>query len=148
MKRLCYRTSADNLSGAIPLAVYDISSLKVFIVKENQIQGSLPPNLGFRLSNLAWLSIAENQIDGLIPISMSKLKLAIHFGGLSKLTVLSLSTNHFRSGEADDLSFINTMTNCTNLTTLELCTNHFGNVLPNSIENLSTQLNWLSDVIL
>ncbi|XP_042485077.1 probable LRR receptor-like serine/threonine-protein kinase At3g47570 [Macadamia integrifolia] len=145
----------NNLSGIIPPSIFNLSSLQMLDMGENQLQGSLPPNLGFNLPDLWWLSISRNQFHGQIPISvsnMSKLeqlyavqcnltgKVAIHFGGLSKLSRLSLASNHFTSGEADGLSFIDTLTNCTDLTHLYLDNSHFGCVLPNSIANLSTKL--------
>ncbi|KAJ4955384.1 hypothetical protein NE237_012167 [Protea cynaroides] len=160
MKRLMHlMLGINNLSGTIPPTIYNLSLLSHFEVSANQIQGSLPPNLGFSLPNLVWLSIADNQFDGPIPNSISNLskleslfvsennfsgKFAIHFGGLSKLTYLLMSENHLGTGEADDLSFITTMNNCTSLIVLELGANRFGGVLPNSIANLSTQLTWFS----
>ncbi|XP_043720895.1 probable LRR receptor-like serine/threonine-protein kinase At3g47570, partial [Telopea speciosissima] len=153
------RLGVNKLSGTIPSAIYNLSSLRDFVVQENQLQGSLPPNLGFSLPNLRKLSIGRNQFHGPLPISISNLsnlvqlyahnnnftgKVAIHFGGLSKLTVLTLVYNHLGSGEADDLSFMNTLTNCSSLARLWLAVNQFGGVLPNSIANLSTQLREIS----
>ncbi|XP_042521230.1 probable LRR receptor-like serine/threonine-protein kinase At3g47570 [Macadamia integrifolia] len=149
----------NKLSGTIPATIYNLSSLTVFDVGYNQLQGSLPSNLGFILPNLFWLSVLGNQFHGPIPISVSNLsklelllaggnsltkKVAINFGGLSKLTRLSLASNHLGSGEADDLNFVNTLTNCSSLTLLELGDNWFSGVLPKSIANLSTQLTGLS----
>ncbi|XP_043698931.1 probable LRR receptor-like serine/threonine-protein kinase At3g47570 [Telopea speciosissima] len=149
----------NKFSGIIPPTIYNLSSLADFDVGDNQLQGSLPTNLGVTLPNLWFLSVAENLFHGPIPISVSNLsklellfaggssftgKVAIHFGGLSKLYMLSLASNHLGSGGADDLNFINTLTNCSILTFLELNVNRFGGVLPNSIANLSTQLIELS----
>ncbi|XP_042518582.1 probable LRR receptor-like serine/threonine-protein kinase At3g47570 [Macadamia integrifolia] len=145
----------NQLSGTIPPSLYNLSSLGVFDVGYNQLHGSLPPNLGFNLPNLFWFSISNNRFHGSIPISMSNLsklelfsvpenkltgKVALHFGGLSELRVVTMSVNLLGSGEADDLSFINTLINCTSLTTLELGDNQFGGLFPNSIAKLSTQL--------
>ncbi|XP_043714808.1 probable LRR receptor-like serine/threonine-protein kinase At3g47570 [Telopea speciosissima] len=145
----------NKFSGTIPPTIYNLSLLSIFDVGSNQLQGSLPSNLGFSLPNLWWFSISANQFHGSIPISVSNLsklqklfvgennltgKVAIHFGGLSKLSWLSLDSNHLGSGEADDLDFVNTLINCSNLTVLNLGDNRFGGVLPNSIANLSTQL--------
>ncbi|XP_042481115.1 probable LRR receptor-like serine/threonine-protein kinase At3g47570 [Macadamia integrifolia] len=149
----------NNLSGTIPPTIYNLSSLGVFDIRDNQFQGRLPPNLGFSLPNLRFLSVWGNQFHGPIPISLSNLSkleiltidensftgtVGIHFGGLSKLTGLSLATNHLGSGGADDLNFVKTMTNCSGLELLFLGYNQFGGVLPNSMANLSTQLTQLS----
>ncbi|XP_043696962.1 probable LRR receptor-like serine/threonine-protein kinase At3g47570 [Telopea speciosissima] len=148
--------SFNNLSGTIPPTIYNsLSSLVVFGVANNLLQGSLPPNLGFSLPNLWSFLFFDNQFHGPIPISvssMSKLEyiviggnsftrtVDIHFGGLSKLYWLSFYYNHFGSGEANDLKFVNTLTNSSRLTILDLQDNRFGGVLPNSIANLSTQM--------
>ncbi|XP_043705330.1 probable LRR receptor-like serine/threonine-protein kinase At3g47570 [Telopea speciosissima] len=149
----------NKLSGTIPPTIYNLSSLAVIDVSANQLQGSLPPDLGFSLPNLWFLSISKNQFHGPIPISMSNLsklekvyfdennftgKMTIDFGSLPKLIRLGMSTNRLGNGEADDLNFVNTFTNCTSLKFLELAENRFGGVLPNSIANLSTQLTELS----
>ncbi|XP_042518465.1 probable LRR receptor-like serine/threonine-protein kinase At3g47570 [Macadamia integrifolia] len=156
MTRLTILALAENkLIGTIPPSLYNLSSLGVFDVGGNQLQGSLPSNLGFNLPNLWWFSVPQNQFHGPIPISVSNLsklvvlfiggnslteKVAIDFGGLSKLTLLQLDMNHLGSGEADDLNFVNTLTNCSSLRTLMLDDNQFGGVLSNSMANLSTQL--------
>ncbi|XP_043719527.1 probable LRR receptor-like serine/threonine-protein kinase At3g47570 [Telopea speciosissima] len=145
----------NKLSGTIPPTIYNLSLLGNFDVSANQLQGSFPPNLGFTLPNLWRLSVAENQFHGTIPISLSNLleleelyisinsltgKVAINFGGLSKLTRLSLGTNHLGNGDVDDLNFVNTLTNCSSLELLDFMDNRFGGVLPNSIANVSNQL--------
>ncbi|XP_042474910.1 receptor kinase-like protein Xa21 [Macadamia integrifolia] len=86
----------NKLSGTILATIYNLSSLTVFDVGYNQLQGSLPSNLGF---TLPWLSVLGNQFHGPIPIFVSNLsklelllaggnslteKVAINFGGLSK----------------------------------------------------------------
>ncbi|XP_043717927.1 probable LRR receptor-like serine/threonine-protein kinase At3g47570 [Telopea speciosissima] len=54
-------------------------------------------------------------------------------------------SNHLGSGGgADDLNFINTLTNCSSLTHLVVQDNRFGGELPISIANLLTQLTKLS----
>ncbi|XP_042482654.1 probable LRR receptor-like serine/threonine-protein kinase At3g47570 [Macadamia integrifolia] len=160
MTRLVFLVLGENkLSGTIPPTIYNLSSLTVFDVGDNQLQGSLPPNLGFNFPNLLLFSVQWNQFHGPIPISLSNLtkvqrllacnnnftgKVDIHFGGLSKLNVLYLFSNHLGSGGADDLDFVNTLINCSSLAALGLGDNWFGGMLPNSIANFSTQLTELS----
>ncbi|XP_043692848.1 probable LRR receptor-like serine/threonine-protein kinase At3g47570 [Telopea speciosissima] len=156
MTRLTFLSFPGNrLSGTIPPTIYNLSLLGDFDVADNQLQGSLPPNLGFNLPNLKWFSVSGNQFHGPIPVSVSNLsiletlllssnnftgKVTVDFGGLPKLARLTLFFNHLGSGEADDLNFVNTLTNCSSLTILGFTENRFGGVLPNSIANLSTQL--------
>ncbi|XP_042506357.1 probable LRR receptor-like serine/threonine-protein kinase At3g47570 [Macadamia integrifolia] len=145
----------NKLSGMVPPSLYNHSSLEVFDVGNNQLHGSLPPSLGFSLPNLQSILIFGNQFTGQIPNSLSNAsilseisahknhltgKVSINFGGLSKFTHLSLGRNFLGSGEADDLSFINTLINCSSLKRFYIFDNQFGGVLPSSIANLSVQL--------
>ncbi|XP_042519089.1 probable LRR receptor-like serine/threonine-protein kinase At3g47570 [Macadamia integrifolia] len=160
MKRLVILSlGANNLSGTIPPTIYNLSSLGSFDVAINQLHGSLPSNIGLTLPNLWRLAFYTNNFHGPIPVSLSNFskleklfafenyltgKVAIHFGGLSKLFKLSLSSNQFGSGEVDDLNFVKTLTNCSSLKLLDLADNRFGGVLSNFVANLSTQLKTVS----
>ncbi|XP_058217300.1 probable LRR receptor-like serine/threonine-protein kinase At3g47570 [Rhododendron vialii] len=142
----------NQLSGTIPSSVFNISSIEQFLLTANQIQGSLPSNLGNSLPNLRGLGITENLLIGSIPISISNatnlrfLQLAANkFIGkvpslekLNGLEYLSCASNHLGTRKADDLSFLNSLTNATNLLGLQLGQNQFGGVLPESICNFST----------
>ncbi|KAM7462594.1 hypothetical protein LguiA_030715 [Lonicera macranthoides] len=59
---------------------------------------------------------------------------------LEKLQRLSLENNAFGSGEADDMAFVYSLTNCTVLEILSLLSNRFAGILPNIIGNLSPKL--------
>ncbi|KAF9680027.1 hypothetical protein SADUNF_Sadunf06G0077400 [Salix dunnii] len=55
------------------------------------------------------------------------------------IDAIALSSNPLGKGEADDLSFIDSLTKRKNLRLLELSNSHFGWVVPDSIGYLSTQ---------
>ncbi|CAL5322648.1 unnamed protein product [Camellia sinensis] len=139
---------ANLLSGVIPPSLFNLSSLTMFAVTGNQIQGSLPWDLGITLSNIEFFNIGDNQFTGLIPASISnssKLYYLIivqnkligkvpNLERLRNLEWLSISGNELGSGEADDLNFIASLINATN----------FGNI-PQSLGNCNNlQLLFLS----
>nr|DAD19356.1 TPA_asm: hypothetical protein HUJ06_020819 [Nelumbo nucifera] len=149
----------NNLSGLVPFSLYNLSSLTHLDLGNNQLKGNLPHDIGLSLPNLQLFSVGGNQLTGLVPVSFSnasKLELLnlkannifgrvpIDFGGLPHLAELIIGYNHLGSEQIDDLSFMNTMTNCSNLQVLCLEENNFGGQLPNSIVNLSTQLRILA----
>ncbi|XP_077219094.1 putative receptor-like protein kinase At3g47110 [Tasmannia lanceolata] len=149
--------SINKLSGTIPPPIYNLSSLYLFSVTANQLHGSLPQNMGFTLPNLELLFMAKNQFTGPIPISLSNASrleeiwfthnglsgpVPMNLGRLQGLSILSLGGNEL--GESDDLSFISTLSNCSELKTLTVQVNRFGGLLPASIANLSMQLDRLA----
>ncbi|PSS07724.1 LRR receptor-like serine/threonine-protein kinase precursor [Actinidia chinensis var. chinensis] len=151
--------SGNKLSGIIPPSIYNLSSLAFFWAPINQFHGSLPQNLGLTLPNIKTLVFSNNQLSGLIPRSISNasklesLGLAenkfspgvpINFGNLKNLSRLNLYGNGLGTGDINDLNFISTLVNCSKLIVLYLSNNGFGGVLPNSIANLSTQLQHLT----
>lgn len=56
---------------------------------------------------------------------------------------LTLGSNNSGTGDAVDLSFIESLTNCTNLRILGLDDNGFGGILPDSFTSLWAQLRYL-----
>ena len=140
--------------GTIPSSIFNLSSIEVFDVIMNQIQGSLPSSLGITLPNLQIFGVGINLLTGSIPISISNAtKLhqlafsANSFTGkvpplekLRDLEKLGFFQNHLGTGEADDLCFVDSLVNATNLYLLNLSENHFGGLLPKSISNFSTDL--------
>ncbi|XP_058217495.1 probable LRR receptor-like serine/threonine-protein kinase At3g47570 [Rhododendron vialii] len=151
----------NNLAGGLPSTLGNLSSLEIIYanvnkigVPHNQIEGSIPSNLGINLPNLRRFVISNNMFTGSIPITLSNatkldyLGLAANgFKGkvpslekLKKLEVLILQMNHLGTGEVDDLSFLNTLTNAPRFSTVSLAFNSFGSMLPESISNLSTEL--------
>ena len=76
---------SNSLSGEMPNDVCSNENpkLKRIILNNNQLLGSIPPNIGnCRELEEIWLN--DNNISGSIPLEI---------GGLSKLEFLSLSTN-------------------------------------------------------
>ncbi|XP_077218011.1 uncharacterized protein LOC143852505 [Tasmannia lanceolata] len=149
----------NKLSGTIPPPIYNLSSLYQFSVTYNQLHGSLPPNLGFTLPNLQYLYMANNLFTGPIPTSLSNASgfeqiwftdnalrgpVPMNLGSLKGLSELALGGNQLGTGESGDLSFISTLSNCSELKTLQLQVNRFGGVLPAPIANLSVQLDSLT----
>jgi hypothetical protein len=63
----------------------------------------------------------------------------------TKLLLLDVSQNELTGiGKANELNFLNSLTNCSSLQVLGLDDDDFGAVLPNSIANLSSQLRTLT----
>ncbi|CAL5351468.1 hypothetical protein CsSME_00038833 [Camellia sinensis var. sinensis] len=160
LKSLTYVSlSANKLTGTIPPSIYNISSLTAFEAPNNLLEGSLPQNLGLTLPNIKRLNLWGNQLSGSIPISISnasKLEyldlslnnfspgVAVNFGNLMNFSWLSLFTAGLGTGDANDLDFVSTLANCSKLSVIELQENNFGGVLPNSLANFSTKLQYLT----
>ncbi|KAI3519836.1 hypothetical protein L1887_09052 [Cichorium endivia] len=147
-----------NLSGTIPFSIYNLSLLSIFSLSENQLTGSLPFDAGAMLPHLEYLQIWGNQLTGLLPPSISNCsklgyldvgdnsftgKLTIDFAKLKDIYYLNLGDNIYGFGEADDMKFIDSLKNCSKLEKLDLRNCKFQGVLPESVGNLSDQLNFL-----
>ncbi|XP_058109125.1 probable LRR receptor-like serine/threonine-protein kinase At3g47570 [Magnolia sinica] len=155
----CLSIGGTKLSGTIPPRLYNISSIIILNVAFNRLHGNLPPNIGLTLPNLQGLYAGGNQFTGPIPVSLSNASgllfielsnnslsgsVPLNFGSLNGLIGLYLWGNELGIGKGRDLSFLDSLTNCSSLQVLELRQNHLSGMLPDSIANLSTQLTWLS----
>ncbi|CAL5407464.1 unnamed protein product [Camellia sinensis] len=150
----------NNISGTVPPSLYNISSLKDIYIPENHLTGSLPLDIGLTLPNLHVISVGGNHFTGPFPISLSNASrmriLDLSVSGLSgpvpvdlgrkmkDLWWINLGANSLGTGAESDLSFVDSLTNCTKLQRLALYENGFGGVLPKSIGNLSIQLRWFA----
>ncbi|XP_058181803.1 probable LRR receptor-like serine/threonine-protein kinase At3g47570 [Rhododendron vialii] len=155
-----FGVASTKLSGTVPPQLYNISTLRQLLIADNQLTGSLPQDIGVTLPNLTHLAVGENQFWGPFPVSLSNASrmrmLDLSLSNLSgpvpfdlgrmmkDLWWLNLETNNLGSGDASDLRFIDSLTNCSKLEILGLDENGFGGVLPTSIANLSSHLNRLA----
>ncbi|XP_031286479.1 probable LRR receptor-like serine/threonine-protein kinase At3g47570 [Pistacia vera] len=143
----------NNLSGVVPPPIYNLSSLVNFSLSENQLEGSLPPYLGLTLPRLQVFQTSNNSFGGSVPVSLSNAsklqhiemednefsrKLSVDFGDMQHLQWLSLNNNNLGSREGDEMSFIDSLANCSNLRTFSIAENQFRGPLPHSIGNLSS----------
>ncbi|KAJ9167172.1 hypothetical protein P3X46_021842 [Hevea brasiliensis] len=137
--------------GQIPQEMGRLRRLRYLILSNNSFQG-------LTLPNLRSLEISFNRFAGPVPISLSNASALIQivimsnrfsgivpkeFGMLQHLLYLEFAQNQLQ----DDLSFINSITNCSSLLNINLSSNFLKGTLPNSIANLSKHLQaiFLSD---
>lgn len=73
----------NNLSGSLPAALGELTSLEVLSLDRNSLTGGLPSELG-NLSNLTRLALNRNQLSGSIPSEL---------GNLSNLSIIGLARN-------------------------------------------------------
>ncbi|XP_077232675.1 uncharacterized protein LOC143870049 [Tasmannia lanceolata] len=144
----------------IPQPIYNLSSISSLSLAENQLHGSLPPDMGLSLPNLQWLLMDVNLFTGPIPVSLcnaSRLSilmfsnnsfsgfLPMNLGSLQDLYALSIGGNQLGSrGKSNDMIFLTSLTNCSDLHYLSLDCNYLSGSLPGYIANLSTQLTYLT----
>ncbi|KAI3799578.1 hypothetical protein L1987_34877 [Smallanthus sonchifolius] len=149
----------NNLVGTIPPSFFNLSSLEQVFLDNNQLTGTLPANLGSIMPSLEVLSMADNRFTGLLPSSILSLpqltvldvarnnlsgKLIITHRNSCSFDILSLSTNSFGTGDADEMKFIDDLSICRGLGVLDLGYNQLRGVFPESFGNLSTTLYFLS----
>ncbi|PIA24724.1 hypothetical protein AQUCO_68600001v1, partial [Aquilegia coerulea] len=149
-----FQVGQNNLTGKIPSCLFNHSSIFNFAVASNQLEGSLPPNIGLTLPNLQEFWLGGNKFSGPIPVSLSNAtRLEVigielnaftgsvpkDLGKLQRLRWLLFGGNQLGTQQGrDDLSFINSLTNCSKLEFLELAQNVLKGPLPDSISNLSS----------
>lgn len=62
----------NQLSGTIPEVLSGLSQLQEITLWSNQFTGTIPASLG-NLSNLTWLDLSRNQLSGALPVALSQL---------------------------------------------------------------------------
>ena len=111
----------NNLIGAIPPVLGNLSNLEYLALDRNRLTGTIPPVLG-DLSNLDTLRLNYNSLTGEIPPEL---------GNLSNLERLNLSNNSLTGEIPPELG------NLSNLERLNLSNNSLGGVIPPELGNLS-----------
>ena len=112
--------SENQLSGSIPPELGNLASLTSIYLGSNQLSGGIPLELG-DLINLTKLVLADNQLSGSIPPEL---------GNLIKLTDMLLSYNQFSGSIPPELS------NLTGLKFLWLQDNQLSGDIPPAFVNL------------
>ncbi|KAH9620213.1 hypothetical protein KSS87_021669 [Heliosperma pusillum] len=145
--------SGNKLSGTIPASLFNLSSLQELDFLDNQMHGELPEHMGFTVPQLNWLDLGDNNFSGSIPITIQNLT-ALQILGLDGNSFTGSFTHDFRYSYnlfdltirgnylAGDINFINTLVNCSQLTILDFGSNNFSGIIPKSVANLSTSLQW------
>ncbi|CAN1137340.1 Probable LRR receptor-like serine/threonine-protein kinase At3g47570 [Linum perenne] len=150
--------SFNNLLGEIPTSIFNHTSLTDLWIGYNYLHGSLPWNLGLTLPNMENFDVGFNLLTGSVPPSLSNASNLVllqinsnNFTGSmpsmensNKLSWFIIGNNSLGSGNANDLSFLSSLTNATNLENLAIQMNNFGGSLPQHLGNLSTNLKRLS----
>jgi len=90
--------SGNNLSGALPASIVDLTQLDTLNLAANQLSGAIPAELG-SLTSLTALHLNANQFSGAVPTE---------FDSLVSLTYLYL--NHNQLDQLHDLSALTALT--------------------------------------
>ncbi|KAL5545361.1 hypothetical protein UlMin_009145 [Ulmus minor] len=150
-----FSVGVNRLSGTVPSSLYNLSSLMEISISYNQFNGNLPSNIGFSLPNLQLLEVGGNEFSGTIPDSLSNVyglqyldlidnklvgQVPTNFGNLLELRYLSLDENNLGGNSSYDWGFLTSLANCSKLEMLGLSRNNFGGAFPDSIGNLTSQL--------
>ena len=77
------RLSGQDLSGAIPAELGNLTELTSLSLTDNELTGIIPPQLG-NLTRLLVLRLSNNRLTGIVPVELSE---------LSNLSSLSISHN-------------------------------------------------------
>ncbi|XP_052137375.1 receptor kinase-like protein Xa21 [Oryza glaberrima] len=145
-------------SSRFPQAILNLSALTVVSLAVNHLSGEIPSDIGNSLPNLQGLALGMNSFYGSVPDSLmnaSELHLIdmsynnftgvipSSIGRLTKLSFLNLEGNQLLAHRTRGWEFMNSLANCTMLQRISLATNHLEGPIPNSIGNLSNQLQLL-----
>ncbi|XVF82910.1 hypothetical protein PTKIN_Ptkin16aG0089000 [Pterospermum kingtungense] len=110
------------------------SNLEKLYLWDNNLSGKIPDSIS-NASNLRILELEKNSFFGLIPNTL---------GNLRFLEILRLWSNHLTTKTStDDWSFLYSLASCRYLHVLDLSYNPLDGILPTSISNLSTSLQYL-----
>lgn len=113
--------SSNQLTGTLPPELGNLSALQTLLLDQNQLSGMIPPRLG-ELANLQTLDLSINQLTGSIPSGL---------GNLGSLQELYLSWNRLSGSLPLQLG------NLTNLEFLHLSSNQLSGSIPVELGNLA-----------
>ncbi|CAO2149363.1 unnamed protein product [Urochloa humidicola] len=149
----------NRLEGSLPPSMFNLSSLKMLNIQNNSLTGGFPPDMGNKLSKLQQFLVSDNQFHGVIPHSLcnaSMLKMIQTVDNFLSgtipqclgsrqelLSVVNFVGNQLEATNGADWGFLTTLTNCSNMILLDVSMNRLKGVLPESIGNLSTQMEFL-----
>ncbi|XP_059283051.1 probable LRR receptor-like serine/threonine-protein kinase At3g47570 isoform X2 [Lycium ferocissimum] len=111
----------NQLTGSIPLTIFNISRIEFIAFTNNSLSGNLPNDLCNGLPILKGLYLSLNKLYGHVPTSLPN---------CSELQMLSLSYNEFDGPIHSEIGRL------TNLQQLTLGSNHFTGEIPKEISNL------------
>ncbi|GKU92471.1 hypothetical protein SLEP1_g6191 [Rubroshorea leprosula] len=149
----------NSLIGSIPPNIFNISTLDIIALQFNNLSGHLPSTLGLGLPKLISLVLNRNKLSGILPSSISNASslanlelghnsfsgpLPNSLGDLRYLKWLDLQENNMSSEfSTPEKGFLSSLTNCGLLRHLDISSNSLNGILPHSIGNLSTSLQYL-----
>ncbi|KAG2641627.1 hypothetical protein PVAP13_2KG240700 [Panicum virgatum] len=151
----------NELEGPLPPALFNLSYLELFTVQgNNYLNGSFPPDNGNRLPHLEKFLIDYNQFHGPIPTFLCNSSMLQMFEAaqnlltgtipsclgthLKRLSSLVLAKNQIQATQDADWGFLASLANCSDLQLLDLSYNRLEGEIPNSVGNLSRNLQRLS----
>ncbi|ONI10732.1 hypothetical protein PRUPE_4G064400 [Prunus persica] len=160
LQKLEYLSFADNnLDGPIPSPIFNMSTISTISLAGNWLSGRLPENIGLGVPNLQELYVSWNKLSGVIPnftcngSKLTKLDMAVNsFTGvipttlcaLTNLVWLNLQLNNLTiDTSTPEVNFFSCLSNLRNLWRLHLPSNPLNAMLPASLGNLSTSLQYL-----
>ncbi|XP_017984238.1 PREDICTED: probable LRR receptor-like serine/threonine-protein kinase At3g47570 [Theobroma cacao] len=143
------QAGSNNLSGIIPASILNLSVISIFAAADNKLTGSFPQSLGTNFPNLQIFAVGVNRFTGPIPPTLSNAtgllqidfpdnyfvgRMPTDLGSIKNLQRLNVGRNRLGSREADDLSFLNSLINCSKLQLLG--NNQIYGSIHSGIENL------------
>lgn len=152
--------SNNNLSGAFPASIVNLTALHTLFLDGNNISGALPGTIG-NLTNLASLNLDNNNLTGTLPVEIGALDkiiyislggnnfsgpLPIEIGDMASLELLYLWGNNFTGGFPVEL------TNAQKLKVISLSGNQLTGAIPaeittlDSLQDLDIQSNFFTDL--
>ncbi|CAN1252486.1 Probable LRR receptor-like serine/threonine-protein kinase At3g47570 [Linum perenne] len=145
----------NNLTGTVPPPVFNMSSLRYIALASNDLRGRLPGNIGDTLPNLYGFNFCFNKFSGAYPASLHNLTniriirmahmlldgtVPSGLENLPQLEMYNIGFNKLVSSGEDGLGIITSLTNSTRLKFLAIDGNMFEGVIPESVGNLSKDL--------